>query len=189
RYPSEASGEHGTPARMRSSTLPRMSVRCNAIAPVVCLAVMGSAAALGQVITDRAHHLRSGEQREWDDFPERAEGREWVVRFAGSKNAAERTLRLRQRDVKQAWRVRVNGRGLGTLIQDEAQIVNYLPVPAEALHDGENELRVSCEGGQGGPSDDVALGEMELIDRPRAEALGEASLSVEVVDGDGGKPL
>src|SRR5213593_2707053 len=62
RYPSEASGEHGTPARMRSSTLPRMSVRCNAIAPVVCLAVMGSAAALGQVITDRAHHLRSGEQ-------------------------------------------------------------------------------------------------------------------------------
>src|SRR5439155_21110362 len=67
--------------------------------------------------------------------------------------------------------------------------VNYLPVPAEALRDGENELRVSCDGGQGTPSDDVALGEVELIDRPRAEALGEASLSVEVVDGDGGKPL
>ena len=27
-----------------------------------------------QVLTDRLHHLRAGEQREWSEFPEQAEG-------------------------------------------------------------------------------------------------------------------
>jgi hypothetical protein len=140
----------------------------------------------GQTLDPAMHHLRSGEMREWDDFPQQAEGRERVVRFAGSKNESPQTLRLRQRDVKQVWRVRLGQKDLGTLVQDEAEMVHYLAVPAGALVDGENALRISCDDAKAETSDDVSVGKIELIPRPLPEVLTAASLVVEVVDGDSG---
>ena len=66
----------------------------------------------GLVINGRLHHLRQGNQREWSDFPEQAEGPSLAVRFQAEANAAEQTLRLRQQDVKQTWKVLLNGKEL-----------------------------------------------------------------------------
>jgi hypothetical protein len=77
-----------------------------------------SASAAERVLDGKLHHLRSGAQREWADFPELAEGRELTVVFDAKRNAAEQTLRLRQQDVKLTWQVSLNGRRLGKLVQD-----------------------------------------------------------------------
>jgi len=143
----------------------------------------------GQTVDPAMHHLRSGEMREWDDFPQQAEGQERVVRFSGSKNKSPQTLRLRQRDVKQVWRVRLGQKDLGTLVQDEAEIVHYLAVPAGALVDGDNELRIACDDAKGEASDDVSVGEIELIPRPLPDVVTESSIAIDVVDGGTGEHI
>ena len=53
-------------------------------------------------ITARMHHLRSGQEREWAEFPPQAEGAELRLEFDAPRNPSEWTLRLRHRDIKQA---------------------------------------------------------------------------------------
>ena len=168
----------------RSDTLPRLGGRIMAC----CLLLAVNGAAAQQVIDGDTHYVRSGAEREWDEFPERPTGSELVLRFDGQPNPAEQTLRLRQRDVKQVWKVRLNGRDLGSLVQDENEIVSYFAVPAGALREGENELRVSCAAGEKSPPDDVVLGDVALLPRPRADVLSEATLSVEVADSGAALP-
>ena len=67
------------------------------------------------MLTARLHHLRSGPIREWADFPEQAEAAELRLTFTSTVNAGKRTLRVRHRDVKQTWKVRVNDREIGRL--------------------------------------------------------------------------
>lgn len=133
------------------------------------------------------HHLRSGTQREWEEFATDAESAELVVSFKAGANPSEHTLRLRQRDVKQPWQVLLNGRKLGALVADENEIVGYWAIPPGTLRDGDNELRVSCEAGAGAASDDISIGEAELLDRQRDTVLREATVEVEVVDGESGQ--
>src|SRR5262245_47294066 len=99
------------------------------------------ALAQSRVIEPRMVHLRSGSAREWSSFPEHAEAAHPEVRFAAEKNAGEWTLRLRQQDVKQAWRATLNGQPLGGLVSDENDQLLYLPIAAGRLIDGENVLR------------------------------------------------
>ena len=157
-----------------------------AVVGLLCAAVAADDAT---VVDARTHFLRSGDAREWDEFPEQAEGRELVVRFDAKAAAGERTLRLVQRDVKRPWGVRLNGTRLGTLVQDENRISAVLAVPAGALKEGANELRVTCEAGAAEAPDDVEIGRVELIPRPRAAVLSEATLKVRVDDADGAGPL
>src|SRR5262245_53440890 len=77
------------------------------------------------VITDRMHHLRSGAEREWAEFLEQAEARELAVIFQARANEAEQTLRVRHRDLKQPWRVLLNGTEIAQLPFDEADMVTY----------------------------------------------------------------
>ena len=175
---------------MRAGQVMWGAVHWQVMKPPACLFVL-LLAALGAapVIDGDMHHIRSGTEREWETFPETAEGRKLVVHFDASQNPAEQTLRLRQRDVKQVWRVRLNGRELAPLTQDENEIVAYLAVPPGALRDGDNELTVAADGGPNVPSDDVMLGDVALIPRPRSEMLSECGLRVEVTDGDQNTPL
>jgi hypothetical protein len=132
------------------------------------------------VITERMHHLRSGAEREWAEFPERAEAAELVLRFPATANDSQWTLRMRHRDLKQAWRVLLNGKEIARLPVDEADTITCWPVPAGTLTAGTNELRVH---GAGGASDDVLVGEMALVQSPVDEVLSAASVDVTVVDG------
>jgi hypothetical protein len=163
------------------------------LAATLCSLLAGPAglAAESRVLDPAMHHLRRGAPREWADFPEVAEAPELVLWFDAAANPAERTLRLRHRDLKQAWVVRLNGEPLATLPRDEQDVVTHWAVPAGLLRDGANELRVGCPSKvpavppAEGASDDVLIGEVALIDAPRAAALSEATVDVTVLDADG----
>lgn len=142
-----------------------------------------------QLLDPKLHHLRSGEVREWDDFPENAESGRLVVNFDSKANATEYSLRLRHRDLKQQWKIHLNGREIAKLPIDENPMSSVWAIPPRTLKDGANTLAITCAATPKTPSDDIEAGEIVLIDRPRSEVLSEASVTVEVTDLDGGKPL
>jgi hypothetical protein len=135
-------------------------------------------------LDDRLHHLRAGDEREWADFPAKAEGPRLSITFRAARNAAEQTLRLRQQDVKQTWRVVLNGKDLGRLIADENDTELVLPVPPGRLVDGDNSLVIEATGKT---SDDIRVGEIALDDRPTATMLSEAT--VEVIVREDSRPV
>lgn len=165
----------------------------------VVLVLTGAACIAGAtelVVTPRMHHLRWGTAREWDDFAERAEAAILKLGFDAKANAAEQTLRVRHRDLKRNWVVRLNGREVAKLPTDENPMVTHWPLPAGALVDGANSLEVLSPGNPPAPgaarpgttSDDVHVGEIAVLARPRAEVLSEASLELKVVEArDAGK--
>ena len=133
-----------------------------------------------QVLTERLHHLRSGTLREWADFAEIAEASALRLTFESRPNAAECTLRLRHRDVKQTWKLKINDREIGKLPPDENDMVTFWPLPAGILKDGANSFELSSDDKT---SDDVMIGDVRLDDRPRDQVLSEAHVEVTVVDG------
>ncbi len=104
-------------------------VFCALLAGVALAAALSGAPAADVVLTARMHHLRIGVVREWDEFPEQAEGAALVLPFDATASAGERTVRLRHRDVKQSWCVQVNGREIACLPPDEADTISYLAIP------------------------------------------------------------
>ena len=153
------------------------------------LALAGPLAAAEPIVVLRQLvHLRNDPQLEWSSFPERAEAL-LEQKFAAKANSGEFALRLRQQDVKQAWRVLLNGKLLGELIRDEADLVIYLPIPPGRLATGENVLRIESPARGPQNADDIRVGEIQLHARPVAEVLSEATLDLTVVDADSGRPL
>ncbi|WP_254507151.1 CehA/McbA family metallohydrolase [Anatilimnocola floriformis] len=127
-------------------------------------------------------HLRNEPSREWTSFPEQAEGSRLEIQFDSKPNAKEHTLRIRQQDVKQAWRVLLNKKPLGELIRDEADIVWYLPIPAQALIEGQNTLLIEAKANAKPVADDIRVGELLIEPRPVKESLAEAACRIAVVD-------
>jgi hypothetical protein len=159
---------------------------------LVALAVPTSAAEPetgNQTIVADLAHLRSGNVREWSEFPEQASGDKLEIKFAAEKNEREFALKLRQQDVKQTWRVSINDQALGTLVIDENDQTLYFPVPAGTLIEGENVLRIAPAGGKSAASDDIRVGQAVLIERPVRDLLNEGSLEIQVTDGDSQRPL
>ena len=158
----------------------------SAVLGLICLLLFTSQppATVDVVITNRLHHLRFGPDREWSDFPERAEASELTIPFRTKANQKARTLRVRHQDLKQPWRVALNGREIAQLPLDESDMFTYWDVPAGTLNDGANEMRIHCTG-RG--SDDVRLGQVTLIDRPREELLSEATVTVTVHEAPGAR--
>lgn len=131
-------------------------------------------------------HLRSGATREWSDFPEQSAGDRLTVSFSAEANTAPQTLTLRQQDVKQRWSLVLNGRPLAKLAPDENDLVATVTVPAGALKSGANTLVI--EAGSQAP-DDIWLGDIRLDPRPPSEALAAATVKVEIISAENGKPL
>jgi hypothetical protein len=157
------------------------------LAVALTLLTATAAPAADRVLDARLHHLRAGAEREWSDFPAQAEGPSLTVNFAAATtNKGEWALRLRQQDVRQTWKVVLNGKELGRLPPDENDMVVYLPVPAGTLLAGDNVLVVEQIGKV---PDDVRVGELVLSDVPVSRALAEAELDITVHDaGQPGKP-
>ena len=168
-----------------------MSMRC-ALWFVVLMATGSQVEALEperHVIVAMPLHLRSGTEREWLEFPETPHGQHFETVFPAKQNSAEWTLLIRQQDVKQSWRVTLNGKRLGELVRDENDMVIALGIPAKGLHDGENTLRIESPASSKSASDDIRVGQIEIVQQPVAEVLREASLEVEVIDADTRQPL
>jgi hypothetical protein len=137
--------------------------------------------AADRVLDERPHHLRSGDQREWSDFPQTAEGKRLNVVFNATANATEQTIRLRHRDVKQTWDVVLNDRKLGPLPQDENATLTYIAVPPNTLRAGENVLSIVPGAGA---SDDIEVSDIRVIDHARKDVLTESRLNVRVTDAE-----
>jgi hypothetical protein len=156
---------------------------------LAALALRPPAPAADVVVTDRMHHLRLGDPREWSDFPAAAEGPALVVPFDASSTPGERTLRVHHRDVKAAWRVRINGAEIGRLPADEADTISYWPVGPGTVTSGRNELRIDSvaptSDGTAAP-DDILIGDIRLIDRPRRDVLAEATIDISVRESPAG---
>lgn len=158
----------------------------------VALSVVPAAASehADRAIESRLLHLRSGSAREWSSFPEKAQGQRLELVFDAAQSVAESTLRLRQQDVKQPWLVTLNGKKLGELVRDENDLVLYLAIPGGALVDGDNRLVIEASPPRSpAESDDIRVGQIEFIPRPRAEILSDASVELQVYDAAHGRDL
>ena len=137
-----------------------------------------------QVLDSRLHHLRTGSAREWDEFPRTPEAEKYELTFDSEVNKTEWTLRLRQQDVKQSWRVRLNGHELGSLTQDENDMVVYFVVDAGVLTRRANRLTIEQDAGRRESIDDIRVGEIALAPRSLQDLLSESNVEVTVVDTD-----
>jgi hypothetical protein len=159
------------------------------LAAFVLAAVVAQAEDAPPSLVPNLVHLRSSMAREWSEFPEVAHGDQLEVKFATAKNDREFTLQLRQQDVKQTWRVSINDKVLGTLPIDENDQTLYFPVPTGTLIAGENVLRIAPAGGKSSASDDIRVGQVQLIGRPVADVLSEGSVDIQVTEAETDKPL
>lgn len=132
------------------------------------------------------HHLGTPGFAEWEEFEGKTpHGRRLDLRFEAATNRTEQTLLIRQRDVKAAWTVQLNGRNLGRLAGMDAEQVTPLAVPPGALRDGENTLSILPPT----TTDDIVVGEFQLDPRPLKDALSLARVEVRVSDADSGAAL
>src|SRR5688572_24728612 len=113
---------------------------------ILSLVIMGflSLPAFGQhhVLDRTMHYVRNTAAREWSEFPAEVNERSLVITFSSKKNAAEQTLSLRQYDVKQTWKVLINGKDIGTLLLDEKDMITYFLISPGILLDGKNTLEI-----------------------------------------------
>ena len=124
--------------------LPSLALRAGMIA-MLCFSCMLQAdivQAEQHVLEAKLKHLRVGTQREWANFPAQPDAESLVLKFDSHKNQTEHTLTLRQQDVKQTWRILLNGKELGRLHRNENDMRVNWPVPAGSLVDGENTLTI-----------------------------------------------
>jgi len=141
-----------------------------------------------QILDDKLHHLRMEGPREWDDFPEVAEASSLIVKFDAAENSEPATIQLRQQDVKQKWSVILNDAKLGTLSTDANDMVLYYEVPAKALHEGKNELKIEQVISKRSSPDDIRVGQVIVHHQSREKVLGESSLEINVIDTQSGQP-
>lgn len=131
-----------------------------------------------RVLDKGMHHLRIKNEPEWAGFSDKPR-KQLRVEFNAKTNDVEQTLCLRQEDVRRNWIVRLNGKKLGNLDQDENAIIGYFSIPAQALNTRGNVLTVSQSDSL---VDDIRVGKISIQDRPLMSVLSEAEVSVSVVD-------
>jgi len=157
-----------------------MSVARTTVTLICTFFLHGTFCAAQPVLDAKLHHLRSGQEIEWDEYAAEPEAHEYILKFTAVKNETEQTLRLRQRDVKQAWNIRLNDKKLGLLLQDEKDTVIFFKLPPGALIDGENQLKISCDAAAGLASDDIEIGDIRLLPTPLSESLSQSTLNLHV---------
>ncbi|RAJ94027.1 beta-galactosidase-like protein [Larkinella arboricola] len=151
---------------------------------VFLLLVGGPLRAQNRVVDKQMHHLRAGEEREWDFFRTEPK-KQLTLRFNAQENTSELTLSLRQKDVKLAWNVYLNGVDLGKLDADENARIRYLSIPPHTLKTGENTLLIAYTkpfGKTDRVPDDMLVGEITLLDRPLKQMMQEATLTVTITE-------
>ncbi|MGA0559577.1 CehA/McbA family metallohydrolase [Larkinella sp. VNQ87] len=159
------------------------------------LALFGFASTLlraqNRVLDQAMHHLRAGEEREWDFFKSEPQ-KQYTFRFTARENTSELTLSLRQEDVKLGWNVYLNGLDLGKLDPDENARIRYVSLPARTLKTGENTLLIAYTQpfGKTDPlPDDIRVGEITLHVQPVKQLLRQTTLAVSITDRATNRPI
>ncbi len=133
-----------------------------------------------QILDPEWHHLRNNGTREWTEFAEKAEASRLQLAFTSNINNDEHTLSFRQYDIKQRWRVILNGQALGALVEDEKDLMAYLRIPPGLLR-RDNTLEISSDDPD---PDDIRVGEIALHALALDSLLSQAHLEVSVLDQD-----
>lgn len=127
--------------------------------------------------------LRSGKDREWDDFSKEAPPSRHVISFSIENPEDAHTLWYRQVDVKQRWKVLLNGKLLKELLQDESDHRLAIAIPNGLLRKGANEIEIIGPTDQSA-SDDIRIGSMILMPLDRTTWLQQCRLRLTVHDSD-----
>ncbi len=152
----------------------------NIIGIVIAVALLQSVR--GDLVLDSLfHHVRNSDPREWAHFPSEVKMREWQRTFDCEDPSAYHLLTLRQSNVKQTWKVTLNGLDLGVLDRDDNDLEHALPIPSGRLKTKGNNLVVSASSTT---PDDIRLGQITLHRQTRDEIAREAEIVVRVTDSD-----
>ncbi|MDO1449436.1 CehA/McbA family metallohydrolase [Rhodocytophaga aerolata] len=137
------------------------------------------------VITGKMISLRRGAIPEWSTFPKKVD-KELLLSFDAQPNTTPYTLSLKQEDVKQKWRVLLNGKELAKLHQDENPMISYWPVPTKRLQQGKNSLQIIQADTL---VDDIRVGEIKLHAMSTEDLLSQATIDITVTDQQTGNLL
>ncbi|HKH59726.1 MAG TPA: hypothetical protein VKA49_02785, partial [Flavitalea sp.] len=106
---------------------------------LILLSMMSSAQT--RVLDSSSHHLRNGNEPEWDEFANSHPKKELIISFdVSSKN--QHTLSITQYDVKQNWNVLLNDQKVGSLVVDGNEMRTYFKLVPELLLSGKNKLSI-----------------------------------------------
>ncbi|MCA9045101.1 MAG: CehA/McbA family metallohydrolase, partial [Planctomycetaceae bacterium] len=148
-------------------------------------------------LTSDVIHLRSGSldgPAEWSEFEGSTPVPEWEGEFDWEQDNEANTetvlgstacLEVHQRDVKQDWRIHLNGKEVGKLIRDENPLVFYVPLSQDDLKQGKNTFRVFSSGQE---VDDITLGPVVMHPESQAELFNECVVDLNVSHLDGPTP-
>ena len=131
-----------------------------------------------RVLDNKMYHLRVTDQPEWSGFPG-VSGKQLVIRFDAQQNPVENTLKLRQEDVKQNWRILLNDREIGKLDMDESIMIRYIPIAPRMLKKGINQIVIEQFDTT---ADDINVGQIAIEEHSIQQVLGQASVSISVTD-------
>jgi hypothetical protein len=139
------------------------------------------------LILDTAmHYLRNGGAKEWATFPTVVNEKQLTLQFQSNGGDAPATLRLRQYDVKQNWRIFINDKDIGGLVVDEKDMNTYFSIPNTLLRKGRNDLAIRAADDT---PDDIRVGQITLHHQSMQDALNETKVDVTVLDESTGKPV
>jgi hypothetical protein len=131
-------------------------------------------------VTDKIFHLGTKGLPEWTEFSGKTpHGRNLAINFESKANGKEATLFVHQDDVKQGWRISLNGKRLGNLDRFESKVLHSLKVPAGTLRDGQNKLTVEAPVTA---VDDILVGGAFIELDPVDEALSHSFLELSAFD-------
>lgn len=143
------------------------------------------ATAQSLVVDTTTHHIRNAGNREWSEFAEHAEANSFQVTFEATPNETEYTLALRQYDVRSRWLVILNKDTLGSLIEDEKDLVALFRIAPRVLQTNNAILITTRET----RTDDISVGDVRILPYPQNEYLTQGSIDIEVIDGDSGRAM
>ena len=130
-------------------------------------------------VTEKIFHLGTKGLPEWAEFSGKTpHGRNLSVSFESKANGKEATLFLYQDDVKQGWRVSLNGKRLGNLERFESKVLHSLKVLADTLRDGQNKLAIEAPTAV----DDIFVGGAFIELDPLDEVLSHSFFELRAFD-------
>jgi hypothetical protein len=164
------------------------------LALTLCALLQANAAVDGQnavvddkrpiALSDTTQHIRNADPREWSSFSQQPDSDQYRLTFGSKANASEWTLRLRQSNVKEVWKIRLNDTELGQLVRNENSIIGFWQVPKDVLRDGVNTLTVATTSRR---PDDIEIGNAMLFRTSRETTLDAGQVSVSVTEA--GQPV
>lgn len=150
-----------------------------------------SAVTRGESVVVEAGYRHLGDNAKgFDAAPGKGEGRfvEWSFQIGAY--SGEATLQLEQQDVQDPWSITINGTRVATMRIAPKLEKRVYTVPAGALREGENRLRIEADKWKKDTNnDDIVVGKVTLTTAPVREALALEKVTLRVVDADTGKAI